>query len=169
MASKGTQSHQAQKVWVLRSPMCPAERLRLREPHIEGGEGRTLLSWVGSQLSLLLPKHLWLGPEVALGNLLPSKSKAPWPKHQALPGLAPRLGFGGGSGGDIPAAIPAPPRQFVHFLPWLQIPTISFSAASGLCPLPGPVLTLRDRGPSCPASSDFGSSIALSPVSAKKP
>lgn len=78
--------------------MCPAERLRLREPHIEGGEGRTLLSWVGSQLSLLLPKRLWLGPEVALGNLLPSKSKAPWPKHQALPGLAPRLGFGGGPG-----------------------------------------------------------------------
>lgn len=75
----------------------------------------------------------------------------------------------GGCGGNIPAAIPAPPRQFVHFLPWLQIPTISFSAASGLCPLPGPALTLRDRGPSCPASSEFGSSAALNAASAKKP
>lgn len=75
----------------------------------------------------------------------------------------------GGSGGDIPAAIPAPPRQFVHFLPWLQISTISFWAASGLCPLPGPALTRRDRGPSCLASSDFGSNTAFNPASAKKP
>lgn len=51
-------------------------------------------------------------------------------------------GRGGHRGGGIPAGIPTPPPQFVHFLPWLQISTISLSGHLQPLPLPGPELTL---------------------------
>lgn len=153
--------------------MCPTEQLR--EPHVEGSEDGTLLSWMGSQPSPLLHGPWDLCPSFSLKAYVWDRR---WHWATSCPARAKLLGQDTrhflawlrvwglrGGGGDIPA----PPRQFVHFLPWLQIPTISFSAASGLCPLPGPALTPRDRGPSCPASSDFGSSAALNPASAKKP
>lgn len=140
-----------------------------RATEAEGDEDRTLLSWVGSQLVLLLHGPKRGDRRWHWATSCPARAKLLGQNTRHFLAWLRVWGLGGGSGGDIPAAIPAPPRQFVHFLPWLQIPTISFSAASGLCPLPGPALTLRDRGPSCPASSDFGSSTALNPASAKKP
>lgn len=92
------------------------ERLGVQEPRVpsRGAEGVPCRRWQGQDstalgghpasstapwplqfISKFFPKRLWLGPEVALGNLLPSKGKAPWPRHQALPGLAPRLRVGG--------------------------------------------------------------------------
>lgn len=54
----------------------------------------------------------------------------------------------GEAGRGTQGGIPTPTTQFVHFLPWLQISTIPSQAISGLCPLPGPALTLEPARPS---------------------
>lgn len=77
-------------------------------------------------------------PEVAPGGTHAAAAGVPGPGHQGFL----TLGSGGHGGGGIPT----PPRQFVHFLPWMQISTISF--VGHLRPLlpPGPTLTLAATG-----------------------
>lgn len=80
--------------------MCPAEQLR--EPHVEGNKGRTLLSWMGSQLSLLPhgPCNLFLsfsGPMAGTGG-----GTGQPPAQQGQSSLAKMLGtswLGSASGG----------------------------------------------------------------------
>ena len=92
----------------------------------------------------LLLGSLWLGTGGGAGRApTPRGPELLRPRHQALPDSGPRSPGGGGHrGGGIPAGIPTPPPQFVHFLPWLQISTISFSGHLRPLPLPGPELTL---------------------------
>ena len=92
----------------------------------------------------LLPGSLWLGTGGGAGRApTPRRPELLRPRHQALPDSGPRSPGGGGhQGGGIPAGIPTPPPQFVHFLPWLQISTISLSGHLRPLPLPGPELTL---------------------------
>lgn len=96
----------------------------------------------------------------------------PKPRQQALPdsGLRSRGEAGRGPEGGIPAGIPTPTAQFVHFLPWLQISTISLMGhlrplpAAWPCPDPG-----RGQEGPCPASSKFAPSHAFSQHPAERP
>lgn len=90
-------------------------------------------------------RSIWLGTGGVQGRHPLSggqSSRSQDSRHFLTSGSDPEGRLGGAPSGGIPAGIPTPTTQFVHFLPWLQISTISLTATSGLCPLPGLALTL---------------------------
>lgn len=91
-------------------------------------------------------------------------------RHFLTLGSNPKGRLGGAPRGGIPAGIPTPTAQFVHFLPWLQISTISLTGhlrplpAAWPCTDPG-----RGQDGPCPASSKFGTGHAFNQHPAERP
>lgn len=127
-----------------------------------------------------LPAWLWLPPSPALHlRNLPEKAsrweldqaEVAWegtaqhrpkclqPGRPALPGSGLQSRSGGAHGGGAFQLLPNTPSISC---PGCKSQPLPSRATSGLCPPPGPALTLVGTDGPCPARSEFGASCALS-------